>query len=595
MACRWAGVVALMVGVGCGHEDAQGGAETDAADVTAGDGGGDVLDVAPSDELGDASDADPSDLVEPPDGKGDASGDVAESADAPDVAADSSVDVAMDTATDAANDTEPIDCGDCDDGLTCTNDVCGLDGICQHHARAGWCKVAGGCIEAGDGPLPCVICAPDVNPNGLTSLSGGPCDDGNPCTVGDQCTLGTCGGATPACDATSTCHESLGCDEETGACVEEAIADGTPCGAGEVCAAGECTVGDGLPMGTIAWFEALRCPEGWEQYAPATGRTLVPVGPLGPQGGLAEDGTPLGAGPAPAHGHAISGAITLGAQRFVGVGGGGNGLAEAGVYTVTGALAEASLGLPYLQLLACTKTSDVVLGAAPAGVFTFASEQCAEGLSASTEGVDRLVVGVPEGGSAGATFGAPAGLATRPSHAHDVSGIFPISSHGIALASGCCSPDYASSDDPAVRLVSGPPSSAEGLVFPWRAAFQCVAPAPAGDAPPDTAPPGIVLFASDATCPEGWSELTAARGRIIVGAETGGDVGVIVGTPLAEREDRAHSHTASLAITLIQRNIAAAKGPNNSGAAPGLHQASLGSAPATSGLPFRQLLACKKP
>ncbi|HRE92465.1 MAG TPA: hypothetical protein PK095_25335, partial [Myxococcota bacterium] len=65
-------------------------------------------------------------------------------------------------------------------------------------------------------------------------------------------------------------------------------------------------------------------------------------------------------------------------------------------------------------------------------------------------------------------------------------------------------------------------------------------------------------------------------------------------TPLADREDRTHTHPVRLSATLSQRNIAAANGGNNSGAAPGTVSATLPSGPATSGLTFVQRLACVK-
>ena len=513
-----------------------------------------------------------------------------------DAAVDSD-DVAVDSGADTAG-PETIDCGDCDDQLECTNDVCGADGVCMHHVKAGFCKVAGGCLRAGQGPDQCKVCAPDINSGGLTALTAGPCDDGNPCTSGEQCTAGVCGGgAVLECPASDVCHVSLGCDRELG-CLEGDLPDGTPCGPNQVCDAVMCEVGDGLPLGAIAWFDALRCPEGWEAYAPAVGRTLVPVGPLGPGNGVWEDGTPLLPGQDPTHRHAFSGSLAITDRSFAGIAGGGNGLASSGTVTVSGTSTPSSLGLPYVMLLACKKTEDRPLGRAPDGVFVLMDNNlgCTADWPASGEGAERLVVGNPDGGAVGATFGAPPGLATRAQHSHSVSGTFAIDSHGIALVSGCCSGGFASSSDPALTLTSGPADPEDAITFPWRAELQCLAPRllPTPDLP-DTAPPGIVLFASDATCPEGWVPYEPARGRLVVGAPGGGDVGRTVGSPLADREDRQHVHTVTLGLTLAQKNIAAANGGNQDGAAPGSHQTTFVTQSVPSGLPFRQLLACKKP
>jgi len=51
----------------------------------------------------------------------------------------------------------------------------------------------------------------------------------------------------------------------------------------------------------------------------------------------------------------------------------------------------------------------------------------------------------------------------------------------------------------------------------------------------------IALF--DGPCPSGWTEYTAAQGRVIVGVPAGGTVGATVGTALTDREDRTHTHT----------------------------------------------------
>jgi hypothetical protein len=499
---------------------------------------------------------------------------------------------------DTADTAKPLECGDCDDGLACTNDVCGLDGVCQHNVKSGFCTVAGRCVEAGDGPEPCRICVPQVRTDGLTSLSGGPCDDGNPCTTDEQCQLGSCkGGVEKVCAASSPCHESLGCQKEAGGCVEEALVDGTPCGSGLVCEDVQCLVGDGMPRGTIAWFDARRCPDGWETHSAAVGRTLVPFGAealaaaLGEGGAGIEGGEVLASGADPKHQHTASSTVTIGAESFVGIAGCCNGLAAAGTVAIAGTSSDASLGLPYLQLLACKKVSDP-LGRPPRGVFAFAEGSCAEGWSASAEGERRLVVGAPEGAASGATFGGAAGM-FEGRHDHAVAGAFALASHGIALASGCCAGGFASARAAQVALVTSAPTSS--VVFPWRGELQCRLGAEAvSESTAEAAPPGIVLFSSEATCPEGLVPFEAGRGRLVVGS-AGGDVGVAVGVPLGDREDRVHRHEVPLALTLAGKSVSAADGGNDSGAAAGQQTSTLRTEAASSGLPFRQLLMCKKP
>jgi hypothetical protein len=59
-------------------------------------------------------------------------------------------------------------------------------------------------------------------------------------------------------------------------------------------------------------------------------------------------------------------------------------------------------------------------------------------------------------------------------------------------------------------------------------------------------PSGAVMFFNLGSCPAGWTELTAARGRYIVALPAGGTLGGTDGTPLSDLEDRPvgqHTHT----------------------------------------------------
>lgn len=46
-----------------------------------------------------------------------------------------------------------------------------------------------------------------------------------------------------------------------------------------------------------------------------------------------------------------------------------------------------------------------------------------------------------------------------------------------------------------------------------------------------------------ASCPTGWTELTAGRGRFLVGLPSGGTLAGTVGTALTNLEDRTHTHS----------------------------------------------------
>ncbi len=63
---------------------------------------------------------------------------------------------------------------------------------------------------------------------------------------------------------------------------------------------------------------------------------------------------------------------------------------------------------------------------------------------------------------------------------------------------------------------------------------------------PSVVPSGMVLFFNLSACPSGWTELTSARGRYIVGLPAGGTLGATVGTALSNQENRPvgqHTHT----------------------------------------------------
>lgn len=61
-------------------------------------------------------------------------------------------------------------------------------------------------------------------------------------------------------------------------------------------------------------------------------------------------------------------------------------------------------------------------------------------------------------------------------------------------------------------------------------------------APAGIVPSGAVMFFNLSACPAGWTELTAAQGRVIVGLPAGGTLNGTVGSAFSDLENRTHSH-----------------------------------------------------
>jgi hypothetical protein len=203
-------------------------------------------------------------------------------------------------------------------------------------------------------------------------------------------------------------------------------------------------LGDGLPQGAVSFFRATACPPGWAVYSDGAHRTIVPS----PDDVGLTRGLPLSSGaPLPTHGHAGAASVELPDVSYVGAGGGGNGgVAPAGATGFGVAIQPASPDLPYLQLLVCRKTDapDKRVPPAPPGLLTFfVTPTCPPGWTAADD-ERRFLVGLPEGGTPGATFGgAPLGSGEQRGHGHTLAGQVTTQSHGIALASGCCAGGYA--------------------------------------------------------------------------------------------------------------------------------------------------------
>lgn len=137
----------------------------------------------------------------------------------------------------------------CDDGLACTDDVCGEGNVCEHPVAAGFCLIEGGCVAEGaakEGSAGCLLCAHDVDSADWSAASVETvCDDGVKCTENDHCSQGICIGEQKQCGDDLLCTDDS-CQEETGEC-ENARMDGW-CIIDD-----ECRQAGGGPAGKDAW------------------------------------------------------------------------------------------------------------------------------------------------------------------------------------------------------------------------------------------------------------------------------------------------------------------------------------------------------
>jgi len=144
-------------------------------------------------------------------------------------------------------------CGQCDDGLDCTNDSCAA-GKCAFALQPYFCNIAGACVPSGtvNPQNSCAACMPSVGQAGFSPVEDGTscgatavCHDGECCDpvancTGKECGDDGCGGQCGQCEGISECKK--------GQCVEKVC---TPDCEGRVCGddgcGGSCGQCDGDP------------------------------------------------------------------------------------------------------------------------------------------------------------------------------------------------------------------------------------------------------------------------------------------------------------------------------------------------------------
>ena len=169
------------------------------------------------------------------------------------------------------------DDGLCDDGNTCTDDICHADGTCTYAPNTKACDDQSVCTTGdvcnngvclGQGFLDCDdgkqctedLCNPASGCYHSNKADNTPCEDGNFCTENDGCFQGSCmSGSLKNCNDNNPCTQEQ-CSPTQGCVYANAPAgtpcdDGSACTIGDVCGGGACTPGD--PMNCTA-----SCPPG---------------------------------------------------------------------------------------------------------------------------------------------------------------------------------------------------------------------------------------------------------------------------------------------------------------------------------------------
>ncbi len=230
--------------------------------------------------------------------------------------------------------------------------------------------------------------------------------------------------------------------------------------------------GDSLPKHAVAFFQRKACPTGWQPLAKANGRTLVPTVDKDPIDVVAGD--PLMDGEERAHSHTIKTTFDLATVSYAGIAGEANhGLARGGSQALTGTTSAAPSGLPYVQLLVCSKQDEPSpqLRPVPKGSLVFFQlSECPQGFVQAGGSQGRFLIGTPELATPGQKFGgAPLRSGEKRGHRHSAVGNITTKSHGIALASGGGAAGYAKDTKHPYRVDTVEDASA----FPYLQLLHC--------------------------------------------------------------------------------------------------------------------------
>jgi hypothetical protein len=200
-------------------------------------------------------------------------------------------------------------------------------------------------------------------------------------------------------------------------------------------------IGDAFPEGTVAYFRKVACPDGWEFYPDAHGRTIIAASEGLPRGTLI--GEPLTKGEDRVHVHSLNTMVDVEQTEIAGIEGGGNdGMTPAGAYSFATISGPALSGVPYIRFLTCKKRETpaaTALALPPKLHMYFDLDVCPSGWKPAIAADGRLVVGRPKDAPADLPFGGDPITTSEPrTHTHTFESTLTTNPHGVALISGCC-------------------------------------------------------------------------------------------------------------------------------------------------------------
>ena len=216
---------------------------------------------------------------------------------------------------------------------------------------------------------------------------------------------------------------------------------------------------------------------------------------------------------------------------------------------------------------------------------------CPTGWQALDLANGRFVVPIPPTAGIGGQVGTALTAQQDPTHTHSFASGINLDSCEYVLIGGCCAHCVARDG---TDNFSGT-SDAFSTKLPYVELLACMKmsapPTPADPIPPDT-----FTYFGTLSCPSGWSEAITTESRFTVGLPNGGQPGASFGGgALGALEDRQHTHTFSGSVTLSSQDIAGASGCCAHGYGKnGTYNYSGKTGAATSGLPYVQLLMCRK-